>query len=139
MTELVPGVSLSDITPTHLPKVIEQIKKYLESLLSLRSGRIAGPTGIVCPPPVAKQPQRDETGIKRLSPTKEYVLCHIDLSQSNTIVDPDTLEVNGIIDWEFAGFFPDFFDPPFYRIPQPSGAQMRALAETHELEEFFSI
>ena len=54
VTELVPGVPLEDITHAHQHRVIEQVKKHLKALRSLRSSRIGGPTGIVCPPPVAK-------------------------------------------------------------------------------------
>ncbi|KMU72962.1 hypothetical protein CISG_09926 [Coccidioides immitis RMSCC 3703] len=115
------------------------IERYKRTLQGLRSSCIGGPTGIVCPPPVAKQLQRDEMWITKHSPAKGYVFCHNDLSQSNVIVDPDTLEVNGIIDWEFAGFFPKCFDAPFYRSPKPSGAQIRSLADTCELEQFFSV
>jgi hypothetical protein len=37
------------------------------------------------------------------------------LSPSNVIVDPDTLKINAIIDWEYAGFYPPEFDRPFYK------------------------
>ncbi|EER27994.1 hypothetical protein D8B26_005878 [Coccidioides posadasii str. Silveira] len=138
-TELVPGVPLKEIPLSDQHTVIEQIERYKSTLQGLRSSCIGGPTGIVCPPPVAKQLQRDEMWITKHSPAKEYVFCHNDLSQSNVIVDPDTLEVNGIIDWEFAGFFPKCFDVPFYRSLKPPGAQIRSLADTCELEQFFSV
>lgn len=36
----------------------------------------------------------------------EYVFQHGDLGANNIIMDTKTLKVNGVIDWEFAGFYP---------------------------------
>lgn len=38
--------------------------------------------------------------------TPEYVFQHGDIAPHNFIVDPETLEVRGLIDWEYAGYFP---------------------------------
>ena len=51
---------------------------------------------------------------------KDLVFCHNDLSAHNVIVNPETLKVNAIIDWEFAGFFPEEFEGMFFRRPGPS-------------------
>lgn len=45
----------------------------------------------------------------------DLVFSHNDLSAPNVIVDPDTLKINAIIDWEYAGFYPPEFDRPFYK------------------------
>lgn len=50
------------------------------------------------------------------------MFCHNDLSAHNVIVDPETLKVNAIIDWEYAGFFPEHFEGMFFRRPGPSAA-----------------
>ncbi|KAF2178736.1 hypothetical protein K469DRAFT_717974 [Zopfia rhizophila CBS 207.26] len=47
------------------------------------------------------------------SETEEFVFCHNDLSQKNVIVDPCSLKVAATIDWEYAGFHPDFFEHLF--------------------------
>lgn len=47
--------------------------------------------------------------------TADLVFCHNDLSTHNVIVDPKTLKINAIIDWEYSGFFPPEFEAPFYR------------------------
>jgi hypothetical protein len=138
-TELVPGIPMKELAPADQTKVMEEIEKHLKTLRGLRSTQIGGPSGIVCPPPVATQLEGGRVWKSRPSSTTEYVFCHNDLSQSNVIVDPVTLGINGIIDWEFAGFFPECFDIPFYRSPLPSGAQIRALANTPELEEILSV
>lgn len=38
--------------------------------------------------------------------TPEYVFQHGDIAAHNILMDPDTLEVKALIDWEYAGFFP---------------------------------
>ncbi len=64
------------------------------------------------------------------------MFCHCDLSQSNIIVNPKTLKIEGIIDWEYAGFWPDFFETPYYRVSKPSGAQFKDEAENAPLVDF---
>lgn len=54
--------------------------------------------------------------------SKDLVFCHNDLSTHNVIVDPETLKVKAIIDWEYAGFFPEEFEGMFFRRPGPSVA-----------------
>ncbi|KAM3522941.1 hypothetical protein NHJ13051_005401 [Beauveria bassiana] len=50
------------------------------------------------------------------------IFCHNDLSTHNVIVDPETLKVNAIIDWEYAGYYPQEFEGKFFRRPGPSAA-----------------
>lgn len=45
----------------------------------------------------------------------EYVFCHNDLTHSKVIVDPESLKINAIIDWEYAGFYPEYFEGRFYQ------------------------
>ncbi|KAM5436619.1 hypothetical protein McanMca71_001737 [Microsporum canis] len=54
--------------------------------------------------------------------SEALVFCHNDLSTNNVIVDPETLKVRAIIDWEYAGFYPEEFEGMFYRRPGPSVA-----------------
>lgn len=138
-TELVPGIPMNELPLASQSKVAEEIEKYLKLLRKLQSNQIGGPTGIICSPPIAKQLGSDSIWDTRPSSTEEYVFCHNDLSQSNIIVNPDTLEVNGIIDWGFAGFFPQHFDIPFYQSSEPFGAQIRALADTCKVGDFLLV
>ena len=46
--------------------------------------------------------------------SEELVFCHNDLS-NNVIVDPGALKVNAIIDWEYAGFYPEQFEGKFFK------------------------
>jgi thiamine kinase-like enzyme len=50
------------------------------------------------------------------------VFCHNDLGQHNIIVDPKNLKILAIVDWEFAGFFPYWFEAQYWRRKGPSCA-----------------
>ncbi len=50
------------------------------------------------------------------------MFCHGDLSAHNVIVDPETLKVKAIIDWEYAGFYPKEFEGLYFYRPGPSSA-----------------
>ena len=52
--------------------------------------------------------------------TQDLVFCHNDLSANNVIVDPDTLKIAAIVDWEYAGFYPPEFESDFWRRPGTS-------------------
>lgn len=69
---------------------------------------------------------------------EEYVFCHNDLSQYNVIVDPERVEIKAIVDWEYAGFYPGFFEGRFYTRPGPSDALDRVgeVSDTGRLLEF---
>ncbi|MCJ1265527.1 hypothetical protein MMC22_005407, partial [Lobaria immixta] len=67
-----------------------------------------------------------------------FVFCHNDLGQQNIIVNSETLITAAIIDWEFAGYYPPFFEYPFFQDPRGSGAQMKALTDKAQLVESLS-
>lgn len=52
----------------------------------------------------------------------DYVFCHNALGQHNVIVDPESLKINAIIDWEFGGFWPEWFERRFWERSGPSAA-----------------
>ncbi|KAK4233506.1 hypothetical protein C8A03DRAFT_38777 [Achaetomium macrosporum] len=90
--------------------VMKEVESHIQTLQNLRSTRTGGPSGLVCPP------QRGTVYFplgtrwaSTTSSTPDFVFCHCDLSQSNIIVDPATLKIEGIIDWEYAGYWPPFF------------------------------
>jgi thiamine kinase-like enzyme len=62
---------------------------------------------------------------QRSSHKEEFVFCHCDLSQSNILVDPKTLQIVAIIDWEYGGFFPRELEIPFYECSEASGQQVK--------------
>jgi aminoglycoside phosphotransferase (APT) family kinase protein len=68
----------------------------------------------------------------------DLVPCHKDLSANNVIVDPEMLKIKGIIDWEYAGFYPPEFEVPFYRRPGPSIALDGEVDDVDALMEMIS-
>jgi tRNA A-37 threonylcarbamoyl transferase component Bud32 len=82
----------------------------LPQLANLKSQN-RGISGFVMPPswlsPDVQPPWRGKEYFKTL-PLKvaEYVFQHGDIAAHNLIMDPQTLQVKALIDWEYAGFFP---------------------------------
>lgn len=71
-----------------------------------------------------------------LSAEPDFVFRHCDLLQSDILVNTESLKVEGVIDWEYGGFWPEFFESPFFRDPRPSGAQFKSDLENARLREF---
>ena len=94
--------------------MIIEVKEHIRKLQTLRSTRIGGPTGFICPPQRATQyfPE-DKNWSSWVSKEDDLIFCHCDLSQSNIIVDPENLKIEGIIDWERGGFWPGYFETSF--------------------------
>lgn len=122
ISEFVEGISMADLSDEQKPMVCEELARHTAKLSTLRSSRLGGPSGIVIPPyRVLKLAESDRWNLQP-SASDEYVFCHNDLSQQNVIVDPESLKIKAIIDWEYAGFFPSYFEYPFYTRLGPSSA-----------------
>ncbi|KAL2016088.1 hypothetical protein VTK56DRAFT_4262 [Thermocarpiscus australiensis] len=120
--EYVDGVTMNTLDPEKRKVVEKQIEQHLETLRQLKSDTFGGPSGIVISPYRAMvKSARMEWKMKR-RPTKDLVFCHNALSTYNVIVDPETLLIKVIIDWEYAGFFPPEFEGMFFRRNGPSVA-----------------
>lgn len=140
--ELVPGVAMSQLKIDEQAIVMKEVEEHLHILHSLRSNQLGGPTGLLCPPPRVKRddpwgPDMKWTPLS--TSTDDYVFCHNDLSQTNIMVDPKTLKITGIIDWEFGGFFPEYFEVPFFRDNRTSGTQMLELKDAERLIQFLKV
>ncbi|KAH8819682.1 hypothetical protein F5884DRAFT_22378 [Xylogone sp. PMI_703] len=120
--EYIEGVSMAELKPEEPVIVGREIESYLETLRSLKSTTWGGPSGIVIPP-YQVMVKRARQGWK-MAPreSEDLIFCHNDLSAHNVIVDPSTLKVKAILDWEHAGFFPQEFEGMFFRRPGPSVA-----------------
>ena len=110
------GVPMDTLTRSEKTVVTSKLQSIMDTLHGLKSSRIGGASGLVCPPhPVINQVPHDEC---RWSPScadsEIYVFCHMDAHMGNIYVDPLTLEITCIIDFEFAGFYPQHFDLPLY-------------------------
>jgi hypothetical protein len=104
--------------------VKDELLEHIKTLQSLCS-HVPGVPGqeLLCPP------LRINTGNWKVNScwkpradlqTQDYVFCHNDLGQHNIIVDPETLKINAIIDWEYAGFWPKWFEGEFWKRAGPS-------------------
>ncbi|KAI0056417.1 phosphotransferase family protein [Artomyces pyxidatus] len=121
--DTIPGVVMRDIPPEKKPALVEEAARYMATLHETKSDVMGGFAGVAC------LPYRLDVAVPHDDPLEfgkaglhEFVLCHNDLSQNNIIVDPETFKINGIIDWEYAGFYPREFDGAFYNRPGPSTA-----------------
>ncbi len=135
-TEYVDGVNMSSLSEEQRAIVHKELSTHLTKLTTLRSSRIGGPSGIVVPPyRVMRQTETDDWRLQ-VSDHDEYVFCHNDLSQHNVIVDPDTLKIKAIIDWEYAGFYPAYFEMPFYARLGPAVAIDGEVDDSEKLLDF---
>lgn len=109
---------MSDLAEAQKAVVRQELEEHLRELQTLRSRRLGGPSGNMVPPHrVLRRAETDQLwhqlGSLGPSADDEYVFCHNDLSQQNVVVDPKTLKINAIIDWEYAGFIPLVSNGPF--------------------------
>ena len=74
----------------------------------------------------------------RSSESEEFVFCHNDLSMRNVIVDPVSLKICAILDWEYAGFYPDFFERKFFERLGPSIAMEGEADDSEKLLAFLN-
>jgi hypothetical protein len=117
---------------------MKELEAHLSTLRTLRSTHNGGPAGIICPVPgVASHFPGDEVSPSISSSDDDYVFCHCDLQQSNIIVDKDTLKISGITSWEHVGYYPNYFESPYYRSSWPSGWQVKHLPNNSKMISFF--
>lgn len=136
IVERIFGVGMNEISQEQHSTVAKELEKHLETLHKLRARVIGGPTGIVIPPYRAMTATPRPEWIPRASENEEFVLCHNDLSQYNVIVDPDTLKIRAIVDWECAGFYPEWFEKRFFERPGPSVIREKDQDDTPRIIEF---
>lgn len=138
-TEPVEGVSMNELSEADKTVVKKELVQHIATLRSRRSDVPGVPSlhkvgeqheagelaqSLLCAPErvsnvwwkptICCRPRADVKG--------DFVFCHNDLVQHNVIVDPDTLKIKAIIDWEFGGFWPEWFERPFWERPGPSAA-----------------
>lgn len=138
ITEYVEGVAMSELSAEQKEHVCEELHQHLATLHDLKSKTIGGLSGVIIPPyRVMKATENDDWHLSS-SEDDEYVFCHNDISQQNVIVNPNSLKIVAIIDWEYAGFYPVFFEAPFYKRLGPSAAIEGELDDTPKLIQFLT-
>jgi thiamine kinase-like enzyme len=107
MTEYVEGVLMQELSEPEKLVVMKELLQHVATLQSLRSDTPGIPDEeYMCPPQrVGQRLWKVNSCWKPKTTTSkgDYVFCHNDLGQHNIIVDPKTLKINAIIDWEFGG------------------------------------
>jgi serine/threonine protein kinase len=94
------------------------IKEHVFPQLRNLASSATGLDGFVIPPPWILEYDERQEWLPKTTSHSPYIFCHGDLSPGNIMIDPETLEVTGIIDWEHAGYFPPDFQ--VYRVNNES-------------------
>ncbi|TVY78551.1 hypothetical protein LSUE1_G005645 [Lachnellula suecica] len=136
MTEDVEGIAMDDLNDEQREIVERELRTYIETLHNLKSKKIGGPSGLVVPPIRATYQRYPVAWELKECEDEELVFCHNNLSQADIIVDPETLKIVSIGMWEFAGFYPSYFEAPFFTRDGPSFAIDEEVDDTEKLLEF---
>lgn len=120
--------------------VNEQMKRHiipeLHKLQRKTTGSIDGSLPVIPPNPVmyATKPS-SWRHITTKGPA--FVFCHNDLSGHNIILNPETYEIVGIVDWEYAGFFPHWFERELWKKRYTEREEEEERTFVKSAEEFF--
>ncbi|MCJ1435628.1 hypothetical protein MMC27_005002 [Xylographa pallens] len=136
-TQRVPGVSMNKLSENEQAIVMDEVKIHLQTLKGLKSDRIGGPSDIICPPHrAANYSEAVPRWTPRTSASDEFVFCHNDLTLSNIFVDKASLNITGIIGWEFGSYFPDYFEGHFYQSPRIMETRNEGGTDSRKLKAF---
>lgn len=132
-TEHVSGVQMGDIKdPEKRLKVIEQLDAMVKELETHRSSTIRGFGVHPCFPYYVPRFVPECCAPKRYVENKDegYPLCHGDVHEGNVLVDPKTLKITAVLDWEYAGYYPAEVDVRRYKfgedfLERPDGTTTR--------------
>ncbi|TRM70265.1 kinase-like domain-containing protein [Schizophyllum amplum] len=129
-----PGVMMVDLPNEKKAIVSQEVEAHIRTLQSVKGTAMGGFCGVACLPYrlALALPKGEKVDFKADVPY-DLVLCHNDISQHNVIVDPESLKITAIIDWEFAGFYPKEFEGWFYKRPGPSVARGEEVDDVPEL------
>jgi hypothetical protein len=115
--EFVQGVRMDELSEEDQKVVEKELLQHVETLKSLRSDTpgVPGEPLMIAPQRVCDFHWKYHSAWRPRSGVKgDFVFCHNDLGQHNVLVDPKTLKITAIIDWEFGGFWPEWFERPFW-------------------------
>ncbi|QSZ30311.1 hypothetical protein DSL72_004833 [Monilinia vaccinii-corymbosi] len=139
------SVMLSDFNGQIKPSVMSQMKKYISLMRSLppppgnkgdyiehylhvfyANSPYDGPENLV--ESIVLGSTGEKVSVPKLEHSK-LVLSHCDLWPENVMVSMDGTTVTSIIDWQLAGYYPDFYEHFKYRFVAIMEKQETALAE----------
>lgn len=134
---------LEDITEAHRPSAVasvhnEMTNTILPQLQALRRDYIGSVDSTLPVFPPQRVYDRDRRQWERVrSDTDCFMLCHNDLGPQNIFICPSTFQIVGIVDWEFVGYFPSYFELPLWKAADWAEEQeMYNKANARELEFF---
>lgn len=139
-TELVNGVEMMELNREQREIVKPQIRQCAKELHSLRSNKLGGPSGIIWPPYGVATTSNGLTSWSQhinFKPERPFVFCHRDLSQSNVLIDPTTLNLTAVIDWECGGYYPEGHELPFFESSTKSGVQVKTITGMEGIKRFW--
>ena len=113
--EYIDSVGISQLLEDQKKLIQPKINQYLNTLREIRSYKIGGPSRVIIPLYRVIDYIENNSQPQKLAKNLEYIFCHNDLSQHNIIINLEILKINTIIDQEYAGFFPYYFEAPFYK------------------------
>jgi aminoglycoside phosphotransferase (APT) family kinase protein len=134
--ENVEGISMTELGDGQRATVQEELEQHLQTMRNLRSSKIGGPSGIMLLPYRATLHSFRDLWNPGKSDSEEYVFCHNDISQYNVVVDPNTMKIKAILDWEYAGFYPEWFERRFFERLGPSVAMGREDDDAEKIVDF---
>ena len=117
--ERVQGISLDCITGDERADAVISAAKFITTLVipqlqSLKSHTMGALTGtVILPDRIISRDNREHWAI-RSECTPKFTFCHNDLAQHNILMNPDTLQVEAVIDWEVSGFYNPDFEAPLW-------------------------
>ncbi|KAF7933603.1 uncharacterized protein EAE98_003312 [Botrytis deweyae] len=128
---------MADLNKAQREVVKREIETHLATMHNLTSSKIGGLSDTIISPCRMLRKTDDQMWNP---PTKDdaYVFCHMDLSQQNIIVDPVTLKIKAIIDFEYSGVWPIQFELRFYTRLGPSVAHEGEIDNRNELLKFLT-
>ncbi|KAG8410351.1 hypothetical protein J3459_017161 [Metarhizium acridum] len=142
-TQLIEGVLLKDIEEASRPTAIATVHDQLThtiipQLQALRRNYIGSVDSTLPVFPPQRVYMRDRRPWERVtSDTDCFVLCHNDPGPQNIFICPSSFQITGIIDWEFSGYFPSYFEIPLWKtLNWTEKEEVYAEAESREFEFF---
>ena len=117
--ERVRGITLDCITGMERADAVLNAERFITTtvvpqLQSLRSHTMGAVIGtVILPDRITSRDDREKWPV-RSECIPKFSFCHNDLAQHNILIDPETLQVKAIIDWEVSGFYNPDFEAPLW-------------------------
>lgn len=142
-TRIKNGVLLEEVDEATRPAAVVAVDRQMENsilpqLRSLRRNSIGSVDSNLPVFPPQRVYDRDRRSWELISSEAScFVLCHNDLGPQNIFICPYTFQIVGIIDWEFAGYFPPYFELPLWKASSWAEIQkIYGAANSRELDLF---